>query len=85
MQSVDTGEILMQAFANREAVSETLQTGYGQGTLMPAAPQLCAVVAELWPAPQACNLLQQITTREVVQRGIIWAFHQGHWCVCGLR
>jgi phosphoribosyl-ATP pyrophosphohydrolase/phosphoribosyl-AMP cyclohydrolase len=27
-QHVDTGEVLMQAFADRAAVSETLQTGY---------------------------------------------------------
>ncbi len=27
MQHVDTGELLMQAFADRAAVSETLQTG----------------------------------------------------------
>lgn len=27
-QHVDTGEILMQAFADRNAVNETLQTGY---------------------------------------------------------
>jgi hypothetical protein len=27
-QHIDTGEVLMQAFADRNAVSETLQTGY---------------------------------------------------------
>lgn len=28
LQNVDTGEVLMQAYADRNAVSETLQTGY---------------------------------------------------------
>ncbi len=27
LQHIDTGELLMQAFADRNAVSETLQTG----------------------------------------------------------
>lgn len=31
VQHADTGEVLMQAFADRQAVCETLQTGYGDG------------------------------------------------------
>ena len=50
-QHIDTGEILMQAFADRNAVCETLQTGYVSGRTVAVCDkkETCGVLLKMQP------------------------------------